>query len=266
MFDNNAVFWGVIGPLIGTGITLWLNWMQGKENRQIQKEISNQQINANLKAKARIEWINEVRNKSSNFISLLLSIQKNDVNYNEQWLKIEEASELLKLFFNSNSAEDVKSDISINKGNIELSQEAEKILMNRYSNENKNIYLRRYIDVVVQKYNNNTYQTLFEQKTYVLKRQYSLLQEKEEMSDKNLIDGSEFIQDGDDSEFLIYMSVPKEGKEEEYEQLEKNIAKTEEALEYINQSIKGFHEAVNQFSLLISIYLKIEWDLAKKGK
>lgn len=66
--------------------------------QEFQEKLTQKQIDANLKAKARIEWINGVRQKSSEFISLLLSLQKDEVVFQEQWLKVEEVSELLKLF------------------------------------------------------------------------------------------------------------------------------------------------------------------------
>ena len=71
-------------------------------------------IDANLKAKARIEWINGVREKSSELISLLLSLQKEEIAFHEQWLKVEETSELLKLFFSSKTIKDIEK-ISMSK-------------------------------------------------------------------------------------------------------------------------------------------------------
>ncbi|EMF0522970.1 hypothetical protein H4N22_002616, partial [Enterococcus hirae] len=69
--------------------------------QEFQEKLTQKQIDANLKAKARIEWINGVRQKSSKLISLLLSLQKDEVVFYERWLEIEEVSELLKLYFNS---------------------------------------------------------------------------------------------------------------------------------------------------------------------
>ncbi|NSV25970.1 hypothetical protein HRH32_13450, partial [Enterococcus faecalis] len=86
-----------------------MNYRQTKKNEELQKEITQKQIDANLKAKARIEWISGVRDKTSELVSLLLSLQKEKTVFYEQWLEIEKVSELLKLYFNSKMNKKVNS-------------------------------------------------------------------------------------------------------------------------------------------------------------
>ncbi|EMF0519886.1 hypothetical protein H6234_002362, partial [Enterococcus hirae] len=83
-------WWNLWVPFIGTLAGIYVNYRISKKNseeskvfqenqRTFQKEMTQKQIDANLKAKARIEWINEARQKSSELISLLLSLQKDEV-------------------------------------------------------------------------------------------------------------------------------------------------------------------------------------------
>ncbi|EMF0508745.1 hypothetical protein H5O67_001937, partial [Enterococcus hirae] len=96
------------------------------------------EIDANLKAKARIEWINGVRQKSSELISLLLSLQKDEVVFHEQWLKVEEVSELLKLFFSSIKIKELETEIYVEEDKIIISESVQIILFNENNNEEKN--------------------------------------------------------------------------------------------------------------------------------
>lgn len=113
--------------------------------QEFQEKITQKQIDANLKAKARIEWINGVRQKSSEFISLLLSLQKDEVVFQEQWLKVEEVSELLKLFFNTSEKKQIETEIYVKNNKIILGNEGKRVLYNENDNKNKHIYIRRYI-------------------------------------------------------------------------------------------------------------------------
>ncbi|MGX7702460.1 hypothetical protein ACWPXT_07590, partial [Enterococcus faecium] len=56
-------------------IAACLAYRSSSKNSKIQKEIAQQQIDANLKAKARIEWITEVRNLVSKYLSYLFDIK-----------------------------------------------------------------------------------------------------------------------------------------------------------------------------------------------
>ncbi|WP_217265792.1 hypothetical protein [Enterococcus silesiacus] len=69
-FDAEGSFqWASIAAgisLIAAGISIWGTF----RNNKIQKEINQQNIDANLKSKARLEWINNVRKETSELLSL----------------------------------------------------------------------------------------------------------------------------------------------------------------------------------------------------
>ncbi|EOI7546120.1 hypothetical protein ACMV9J_002490 [Enterococcus hirae] len=99
--DHNGNFMWSSFAALASFVAAGLAYRSSSKNSKLQKEIAQQQIDANLKANARIRWITEVRQKSSELISVLLSLQKRETVYYEQWTKIEEITELLKLYFNS---------------------------------------------------------------------------------------------------------------------------------------------------------------------
>ncbi|NSO61376.1 hypothetical protein HRE40_12495, partial [Enterococcus faecalis] len=138
-FDKDGTFqWSSIAALVSF-VAACLTFVGVFINVSTQKKIAQQQIDANLKAKARIEWINGVREKSSELISLLLSLQKEEIAFHEQWLKVEETSELLKLFFSSKTIKDIEKDIYVQNDNIFVSEKAKEILYNECNNNDKNI-------------------------------------------------------------------------------------------------------------------------------
>ena len=63
------------GTIAGIFVNVYINYRQTKKNEELQKEITQKQIDANLKAKARIEWITEVRNLVSKYLSYLFDIK-----------------------------------------------------------------------------------------------------------------------------------------------------------------------------------------------
>lgn len=57
------------GTIAGIFANVYINYRQTNKNEELQKEITQKQIDANLKAKARIEWIALVRGLVSEYIS-----------------------------------------------------------------------------------------------------------------------------------------------------------------------------------------------------
>ena len=78
-------FGGVLLSILGSTVgTYFLNKKLNKANNEVQKEISNRNIDANLVAKARIEWIHETREISADIISITSKIQRNINTYMDQ--------------------------------------------------------------------------------------------------------------------------------------------------------------------------------------
>lgn len=63
------------GTIIGIIVNVWINVSQNKKNQSFQEKMKQKEIDANLKAKARIEWITEVRYLVSKYLSYLFDIK-----------------------------------------------------------------------------------------------------------------------------------------------------------------------------------------------
>lgn len=98
-----------VGTIVGVFANLYINYKQAKKNEELQKEITKKQIDADLKAKARIEWINDVRKMSANLISSLVDIKNMDKDYEERLVEVSKEAELLKLYFGSYKTDELKT-------------------------------------------------------------------------------------------------------------------------------------------------------------
>ncbi|AUB54304.1 hypothetical protein EM4838_03100 [Enterococcus mundtii] len=235
-----------------------MDFRQSKKQQVFEEEITRTKIDADLKAKARIKWIGEVRQKSSELISLFLSLQKKKIDFYEQWLKIEEASELLKLYFNSIKSPEAVEGIYISNTVIKISDNIESILLNSSTNENKNSYIRKYVELLVELYKDNKYQ---ENAKYKEMYNNYLDEAYEKMFYFNL--------KYDDSKLKEILAKP-EGNlnddEHEYKSIKTSIDSYDERLKKIEEELRGYQQAIDYFSKIIALYLKIEWDKAKQGK
>lgn len=261
-FDKDGTFqWSSIAALVSF-VAACLTFVGVFINVSTQKKIAQQQIDANLKAKARIEWINGVREKSSELISLLLSLQKEEIAFHEQWLKVEETSELLKLFFSSKTIKDIEKDIYVQNDNIFVSNKAKEILYNECNNNDKNIFVRRYIECLIELYENNKY------KSYTKHRKIIAKNLNKELFDQISLEFEDVdkMVEGKSGPEKIGKDYLNEEKIFEYKRLKTSIPNYQSKLERIDQSLQEYREVISEFSKIISYYLKIEWDKAKKGQ
>lgn len=266
LYDHNGNFmWSSLAALASL-VAAGLAYRSSCRNSKIQKEIAQQQIDANLKAKARIEWINGVRQKSSELISLLLSLQKDEVIFHQQWQKVEEVSELLKLFFSSKQIDGIENEIYVNDDKIIISKSIRVILFNENNNKEKNTYVRRYVECLIELYKNNKYKYLINAKkelSKILNKEmieemaYSFQEpiQVSEKSTKQIIDGEKTGKD--------YIA---EEQQFEYERLKTSIPHHQKKLDENDAKLQEYQYAINEFSQIVSLYLKIEWDEAKQGK
>lgn len=241
-----AAILSIVGVIVGVYI-----------NRKTQKDIAKQQIDANLKAKARIDWIEKVRGNSSNLLVQLLSLQKENANFNERWESIEQYSELLKLYFSSKKVPSIKKEIRVIKNGIKMSDKANKIILNEKSNDDKNQYMIRYIDCLITIYQDNSFEKVKTTLGLLNKADRNI---RDEQMDLIYYDKTDELED----EMIEYK--PKPGCEEKFYYLEKKENVIGKEIDKNKIKLAKFYNVVNEFSLIISLYLKIEWDKAKEGK
>lgn len=96
------------GTIIGIIVNVWINVSQNKKNQSFQEKMKQKEIDANLKAKARIEWISEVRNISSEIIIHTVSIQNVVRNYGLA----------LKYYYNQQNITSINEQNIINSRNL----------------------------------------------------------------------------------------------------------------------------------------------------
>lgn len=234
-----------IGVLINAFSTNRMSKKINQNNNTLQEKLNQKNIDANLRAKARIEWIQNVRKTSAELISLyyeLLNITDKD-RLLETFISSQEKTELLILFFGPE------------KQHKELTPEAS--IESVESNEGKN-------DLVVEflsKLNKDFYlyykKALKDEKSElerIHKRRLSIMFEKP-------IDYVEleplYDDDGNECRNLEPIFDPA---------LEEEVNKIEELIEKNAMFTNNLQERLIQLRDIIRVYLKIEWNKAKKGE
>lgn len=241
--NNMALLTGIL-PLIGVGINIFYTNKIKKEinhsNNKLQIELNQKNIDANLKSKARIEWIQKVRNTSAELIMLyntFLNLEDRDKML-EVFLSSQEKTELLILFFGpekQNSKVDIK--------NMESNDGKNELIVEFLSKLNKDIYLY-YKELVKEKQEN-----LKKIKEDRLSKMYQhivdcCVEEVELEGGRKEINNEPIL-------------------EPEYE---KEIDEIEEAIEKCVKITNELYERIVELRNIIRIYLKIEWNKAKVGK
>ncbi|UBM06623.1 hypothetical protein [Enterococcus mundtii] len=255
--SNGELIWSGVSATV-SALSAFLVFIGVIMNVRTQRKIAKQQIDANLKAKARIKWIGGVRDKTSELISLLLSLQKEKTVFYKQWLEIEEVSELLKLYFNSKMNEKSNSEIYIDKNKIIISKSARFIVFKETDNINKHAYIKRYIECLVELYKEDNYQKIVSEIRF-----YS------DLINKLYEENFEYTLSHEASDLMEIKNTPAEkleGKAYDYAAAENNITHYQEEIKKLKSRLIDYQKSIEDFSLIISLYLKIEWDKAKEGK
>lgn len=253
--SNGEIVWSAVSATV-SAISATLVFVGVIMNICTQRKIAKQQIDANLKAKARIEWINGVRQESSELISLLLSLQKENIDFSEQWIKVEEVAELLKLFFNTKETKSIATEIYIDKNTREICMSLNAIekLYDETKNQNKHIYIRRYIECLIDLYRGESYKQILIQKRIISSKIHDLT--FVEMG--YIMDGITTVEEAESK-----MSVEELKK---YEKHKQELESAEEKEKKLEKLLISYKKSVEDLSIIIGIYLKLEWDKAKKGK
>ena len=216
-------------------------------NNQLQEKLNQKNIDATLKAKARIEWIQNVRDTSAELISLyyqLLNSTDNTTLFNT-FIAAQEKTELLILFLGPETKKQNQETIPpISLGSLE-------------SNEGKNDLIVEFLS----KLNNDFY--LYYNKA--LKNEKSIL---EEIRKKRL----ERVYGNPIGYIEHEPSYDHEGNEISHNEpiWDKDLLDEVSEIEGQNRENTLFTSDLNKRLIelrnIIRIYLKIEWNKAKNGK
>lgn len=237
MSDIVVVLAAVIAAIVNIILAICNNNVNRKSNKE--------KIDADLKAKARIDWIDKVREHTAELISIYYKILKT-TNKGELLDRMQEArkhSDILSLYFGTDRDKKKQFDI--------------EILSKREDNKDKNEMIVRYIDLLFDKIR-EYYNDVINDKRAELERNK---QRAEEDVEKYPI-GEEYIADlvMDDGQIMpITDSVP------DPELKGKAIEASIKLHEY-KESITEIHKMLTELRDYMRLYLKIEWDIAKEGK
>lgn len=235
-------------------------------NRKTQKDIAQQQIDANLKAKARIEWIEKVRENTSNLVSALLTLQKKEDDFKITWKDGEKYSEILKLYFSTIINFKEEKQIYFEESGMIITEKAKKILYNVKGNDGKNQYIVEYIDAMMKIFNFNKYKNI---KRRVVALNNLVIKEIEKQFSVGKII-QELVEVDEDGILMNYQNNlvidPENENSQLFKEIEKKIDNYEREIKALEIKLNTIEDSVNEFTSIISLYLKLEWDKAKEGK
>lgn len=235
----------LIGVILSTILTNKTTKRINKSNNAMQEKWNQKNIDANLIASARIEWIQKVRNLSAELLSLYFSMlnsketDKIQLAFNHSI----EKTELLILYFGHEDNEIKNEDMSI--------------LLNKENNKGKNELIVSFVILLSQKFNKHN--------TFIQEGGLSKLQEAINKAQKEMYDNVEMVKIGE-----YYHE-----EAEEMMDMEEPHFQTSDVLSVNRLETKKADKA-NEIALLqndlillrniIRTYLKIEWNKAKLAK
>ena len=249
--DQNAFQWGSVTAITAV-LAIIYSWQSNNKN-----------IKANLVSKARIEWIQNVRNETSELIALYYSLfSLADLKATQEIIiKAKEKSERLILYFGPVSGEIKDSgEISISSDNkILITDNVKNILKNEADNHNKNDFVIKYISTMTEYF--------FEYHNNIMNNTILSLQGQKEQAASRLFDFPE----QEYEEVTVWNDEAQEEvtyKEPKY--INTEAKKQEEAIEKaiinILQPTNEFKDNLSLLRDIMRIYLKVEWSKAKNGE
>lgn len=231
----------IISSLISAGVNISL---AVKNNRE-QAKWNKRKIDADLKAKARIDWIQSVREHTAELFAIYYAILK-ETNKDNLLNKMQEAkkhSDILILFFGDLNSVDNKYD--------------KTVLNNRNGNGGKNEMMVKCISLLFERIN-QYYNDVQSNKLGSLEESYKLARNM--MHDypiDEVFHGCSVDEDGEEYPIIEPIWDP---------ELVNNVKEAETQLNDYRKSIMEIHGLINELRDYMRLYLKIEWDIAKTGK
>lgn len=232
----------LIGVLISTYMTNKTTKKINQSNNEMQEKWNQKNIDANLIANARIEWIQKVRNISAELISLyfsilnLESIEKIQTAFNHSI----EKTELLILYFGHE--------------NDKIKSKDNNILFNKENNIGKNELIVNFLISLSQKFN--------QYNAFIQKGGFTKLKEDINQAQQEMYRNSEMIKIGEyyHEESGEMMDV----EEPQYQMYDvRRVSQLESMKKNKVNEITDLQNDLISFRNIIRTYLKIEWNKAK---
>lgn len=227
------------GVIISTVYTNYTTNKINKSNEKQQSDLQQKNIDANLVANARIEWIQNVRRTTAELISqyfLIINTVDEEI-LTEALLKTKEKTELLILYFGPDTKK-------------------EKNIYNEKDNSGKNENIVNFLMMLANKtdlYYKDAVSDKLIKLENVRKRRLESLSE--------YVIGWEYEEVELDNGRVYQNPIPKieETEKESLKELDEQIEKLKNITEDIREDLTILRN-------IIRIYLKIEWNISKLGK
>ncbi len=235
----------LIGVLFSTCLTNKTTKKINKSNNEMQEKWNQKNIDANLIASARIEWIQRVRNLSAELLSLYFSmINSKEANEIQTAFNHSiEKTELLILYF---GYEDNK-----------VKNEDFNILLNNENNSGKNDLIVSFVILLSQKFNKHN--------TFIQKGGLPELQKAINRAQQEMYQNAEMVKVG---EYYHEEAEEMMDWEEPQYQIDDilNVKRLEEKMASNISEITNLQNDLIFLRNIIRTYLKIEWNIAKSVK
>lgn len=233
----------LIGVVISTLMTNRTTKKINKENSRLQEKWNQKNIDANLIAQARIEWIQNVRKTTSELLVHYFSMinLRNLENIDQELLDSQEKNELLILYFGNDS--------------IKRNYPRERLLFEE-NNEGKNNLIVELLEELAREFSDFSRD--------VKNKRYEQLEKAIEIARKRMYDneqlveiGVEYTEGGDE--------IPVLEPQVDMADIDA-LKKAKKALQDEEKKIESMQKKLILLRDAIRIYLKIEWGIAKQGK
>ena len=243
----------IVAVISLTGViisTVWTNRTTkkiNKDNAELQEKWNQKNIDANLIAQARIEWIQNVRKTTSELLVHYFAMLNlaNIKNINQELINSQEKNELLILYFGNDTTNIIEEDLN------------RESLLNEESNKGKNHLLVELLLDLAKRFSQYSIDVKND-RTSKLKN--AVDEARKEMYKNATMQkiGEEWIEDIDDF-------IPVEEPEYQEDDVQ-NLVRTESALKKERKKIEALQDDLILLRDAIRTYLKIEWEIAKQGK
>ena len=236
----------LVGVIITTVMTNKTTKKINKDNLELQNKWNQKNIDANLIAQARIEWIQNVRKTTSELLTHYFSMINlgNLDNIDQELLDAQEKNELLILYFgNDNSQENANQNIR-------------ERLLYKENNIGKNDLLVKLLEDLAKRFSGYSGD--------VKKGRYKYLEEAIRQSRKEMYDNARFVEIGvqyteDGDEIPITEPQYNDDDVNSVQQFEIALQNEKHKIELMQKDLILLRDAIRT-------YLKIEWEIAKKGR
>jgi hypothetical protein len=236
--DIVVVLAAIIGLISSVYTNYRLSKFQGKWNQK--------QLDADLKAKSRIEWIQKVRGTTAELIALYNKIlnEKDKEKLFDEFMAAREKSELLILYFGPESPK--KTD----------NKNIKETLLQESNNDGKNKFIVDFLSELSKRFY-EYYNSILKDKLVVLE---NMRKERTREMYENPVDFVEIeTQDSEGYNIIEKIPIPDPDIMKEKNEIDIAIGK-------YSKNIKDLDENLCFLRDTMRIYLKIEWNKAKSGQ